>query len=184
MRRFVWLLLLIVFVAFIFYNSSMPAAESHRASELVGSILTGMGKWFGIDVPQQNLDYNIRKLAHFLEFAILGVILFHAAGWGFVALYAWQARYAASVTPGFDPTGSAAYFALRPSHLLSARPRPHHSLQKLSQAQVQNAGLSFPQGRPLPHAPDAHAGGEPDRPHHCAGAAPERGPHRGHRPRA
>ena len=75
MRRFVWLLLLIVFVAFIFYNSSMPAAESHRASELVGSILTGMGKWFGIDVPQQNLDYNIRKLAHFLEFAILGVIL-------------------------------------------------------------------------------------------------------------
>ncbi|MCD7960781.1 MAG: VanZ family protein [Enterococcus sp.] len=30
---------------------------------------------FGIDVPQQNLDYNIRKLAHFLEFAILGVIL-------------------------------------------------------------------------------------------------------------
>ena len=56
MRRFVWLLLLIVFVAFIFYNSSMPAAESHRASELVGSILTGMGKWFGIDVPQQNLD--------------------------------------------------------------------------------------------------------------------------------
>ena len=58
-----------------FYNSSMPAAESHRASELVGSILTGMGKWFGIDVPQQNLDYNIRKLAHFLEFAILGVIL-------------------------------------------------------------------------------------------------------------
>ena len=44
MRRFVWLLLLIVFVAFIFYNSSMPAAESHRASELVGSILTGIGE--------------------------------------------------------------------------------------------------------------------------------------------
>lgn len=53
------------FCSFYFYNSSMPAAESHRASELVGSILTGMGKWFGIDVPQQNLDYNIRKLAHF-----------------------------------------------------------------------------------------------------------------------
>ena len=53
----------------------MPASESHRASELVGSIITGMGKWFGIDVPQHNLDYNIRKLAHFLEFAILGVIL-------------------------------------------------------------------------------------------------------------
>lgn len=53
----------------------MPASESHRASELVGSILTGMGKWFGLDVPQQNLDYNIRKLAHFLEFAMLGVIL-------------------------------------------------------------------------------------------------------------
>ena len=39
----------------------MPASESHRASELVGSIITGMGKWFGIDVPQHNLDYNIRR---------------------------------------------------------------------------------------------------------------------------
>lgn len=75
MRRFLWLLLLVVFVAFIFYNSSMPASESHKASELVGSILTGMGKWFGLDVPQHNLDHNIRKAAHFLEFALLGIIL-------------------------------------------------------------------------------------------------------------
>ena len=28
----------------------MPVSESHRASELVGSIITGMGKWFGIDI--------------------------------------------------------------------------------------------------------------------------------------
>lgn len=75
MKRFLWLLLLIVFVAFIFYNSTMPATQSHQASSLAGSIITGMGKWFGIDVPQQNLEHNIRKLAHFLEFAILGLIL-------------------------------------------------------------------------------------------------------------
>lgn len=55
----------------------------------------------------------IRRLLQLNGISILGVILFHAAGWGFVALYAWQERYAASVAPGFDPTGSAAYFALR-----------------------------------------------------------------------
>ncbi|MEI2692494.1 MAG: acyltransferase [Anaerolineae bacterium] len=55
----------------------------------------------------------IRRLLQLNGLAILGVILFHAAGWGFVAMFAWQARYAASVTPDFDPTGSAAYFALR-----------------------------------------------------------------------
>lgn len=75
MRRFLWLLLLVIFTAFIFYNSSMPGVESHKASQLIGAILTGMGKWFGIDVPQQNLDYNIRKLAHFCEFAMLGILL-------------------------------------------------------------------------------------------------------------
>lgn len=75
MRKILWLLLLIVFIAFIFYNSCMPASESHSASKLVGTIITGMGKWFGIDMPQSNLDHNIRKLAHFLEFVVLGLIL-------------------------------------------------------------------------------------------------------------
>lgn len=75
MRKFLWLLLLVVFTAFIFYNSSMVASESNKASYLVGSIITGMGKWFGLDIPQHNLNYNIRKIAHFLEFAVLGIIL-------------------------------------------------------------------------------------------------------------
>jgi peptidoglycan/LPS O-acetylase OafA/YrhL len=55
----------------------------------------------------------IRRLLQLNGIAILGVILFHAAGWGFVALYAWQERYSASVAPGSDPTGSVAYFTLR-----------------------------------------------------------------------
>lgn len=75
MKKFLWLLLLIVFTAFIFYNSSMVASESNKASQLVGAMITGMGKWFSIDVPQHNLNYNVRKIAHFLEFTMLGIIL-------------------------------------------------------------------------------------------------------------
>jgi surface polysaccharide O-acyltransferase-like enzyme len=55
----------------------------------------------------------IRRLLQLNGISILGVILFHAAGWGFVAMFAWSARYSASVGPGYDPTGSVAYFALR-----------------------------------------------------------------------
>ena len=35
MRKLIWLLLLIVMVAFIFYNSSLPAVQSDGASRLL-----------------------------------------------------------------------------------------------------------------------------------------------------
>ena len=41
-----------------------------------------------------------------------------------------------------------------------------------------------PRGRPLPHAADAHAGGHADLAHRGAGAAPQRGPGGGDRPRS
>lgn len=75
MQRFLWLLLLIVFVAFIFFNSSMPASDSKQASELVTALVSGVCNWLNLDFPQDNLEHNIRKLAHFLEFAMLGYIL-------------------------------------------------------------------------------------------------------------
>ncbi len=45
--------------------------------------------------------------------AILGVILFHTAGWGFVAMFAWSHRY---LPAGVDPMvqmGSFSYYVLR-----------------------------------------------------------------------
>jgi surface polysaccharide O-acyltransferase-like enzyme len=45
--------------------------------------------------------------------AILGVILFHAAGWGFIAMFAWANRYLPVAGADFSQAGSLAYFLLR-----------------------------------------------------------------------
>lgn len=43
----------------------------------------------------------------------MGVVLNHAAGWGYVAMFWWADRYAPVVAPNFGAMGSPAYFALR-----------------------------------------------------------------------
>ena len=72
---------------------------------------------------------------------------------------------------------------LRAAQPVPARPRPHRPLQGVPAPQAQDAGLRRARGRPLPHAPHAHARGGRDLAHRRARAAPQRGPHRGHRPR-
>jgi peptidoglycan/LPS O-acetylase OafA/YrhL len=54
----------------------------------------------------------VRRLLLLNGLAILGVILFHATGWGFTALFAWHARYA-EAGADFQPVGSASYYGLR-----------------------------------------------------------------------
>jgi VanZ family protein len=75
MRKFFWVLLLIIMVAFIFYNSSLPAAQSNGASSLLASYVAGIAKMLHISLPAGNLNYNIRKFAHLFEFFMLGIIL-------------------------------------------------------------------------------------------------------------
>lgn len=55
----------------------------------------------------------VRRLLYFNGLAILCVILFHAAGWGFVAMFSWTPRYLPVSQPVFDQAGSVSYFALR-----------------------------------------------------------------------
>jgi peptidoglycan/LPS O-acetylase OafA/YrhL len=55
----------------------------------------------------------IRRLLYLNGLAIIGVILFHAAGWGFVAMIAWTPRYLPVVEPVFDQVGSLSYYWLR-----------------------------------------------------------------------
>lgn len=53
----------------------------------------------------------IRRLVYLSGLAILGVVLFHTAGMGFVAMFAWAPRYA---SPGGAQTaGAVAYYFLR-----------------------------------------------------------------------
>jgi hypothetical protein len=55
----------------------------------------------------------IRRLLGISELAILGVLLFHSAGWGFVAMFSWAHRYLAVTTPGYSQAGGASYYVLR-----------------------------------------------------------------------
>jgi len=54
----------------------------------------------------------VRRLLYLNGIAILAVILFHATGQGFVAMFAWAHRYAPDATP-YAQMGSPAYYALR-----------------------------------------------------------------------
>ncbi len=54
-----------------------------------------------------------RRLLLLNGLAILSVLLYHAAGWGFTAMFSWPHRYLPVQSPNFDQAGSAAYFALR-----------------------------------------------------------------------
>jgi surface polysaccharide O-acyltransferase-like enzyme len=55
----------------------------------------------------------IRRLLLLNGLAILSVVLFHASGWGFTAMFSWTARYLPVAAPNYDQAGSASYYALR-----------------------------------------------------------------------
>ncbi len=55
----------------------------------------------------------VRRLLYFNGIAIFSVILFHAVGQGFVALFFWTDRYLPVSVPNFDQAGSPTYFSFR-----------------------------------------------------------------------
>jgi membrane-bound acyltransferase YfiQ involved in biofilm formation len=55
----------------------------------------------------------VRRLLLLNGLAVLGVILNHAVGWGYVAMFWWTDRYQPVTTPNFDQMGSLSYLALR-----------------------------------------------------------------------
>jgi probable poly-beta-1,6-N-acetyl-D-glucosamine export protein len=55
----------------------------------------------------------IKRLLYLNGLAILGVVLYHASGWGFVALFWWTDRYRPVTAPNFDQLGGLAYVGLR-----------------------------------------------------------------------
>jgi len=67
MQRFLWLVLLIVFTIFIFFSSSLPANESAKMSGYVVTVLNAVSDMIGVKFDG-NIEYTVRKLAHFMEF--------------------------------------------------------------------------------------------------------------------
>ena len=67
----VHLLITILIMLFIFWQSAMPAAVSELESD---SIVSRLAEWLQMDVNL--VSFVVRKSAHFTEFLILGVSLF------------------------------------------------------------------------------------------------------------
>jgi len=55
----------------------------------------------------------IRKFLYLNGIAIVSVILFHASGWGFTAMFPWAHRYLVSGADPYLSIGSVPYYALR-----------------------------------------------------------------------
>jgi len=52
----------------------------------------------------------VRRLLLLNGFAIIAVVIFHATGWGFVAMFSWTHRYMAVTSPNYDQLGSIWYY--------------------------------------------------------------------------
>lgn len=78
-RQKLWFILLcagvVLWVCFIWSNSIKPAVQSSQASGGIVQLLAG---WFGFDLSgpvYELVTFWVRKSAHFLEYAVLGVLL-------------------------------------------------------------------------------------------------------------
>ena len=71
--RYFWLLLVVVLTAVIFVNSSLPATESGKLSGFVAQFVAQLSQLLDIEL-KSDVEHTIRKLAHFLEFACLGLL--------------------------------------------------------------------------------------------------------------
>ena len=71
--RYFWLLLVVVLTVVIFVNSSLPATESGKLSGFVAQFVAQLSQLLDITLKGA-VEHTIRKLAHFLEFACLGLL--------------------------------------------------------------------------------------------------------------
>ena len=71
--RYFWLLLAVVLTVVIFVNSSLPATESGKLSGFVAQFVAQLSQLLDIEL-KGDVEHTIRKLAHFLEFACLGLL--------------------------------------------------------------------------------------------------------------
>ena len=71
--RYFWLLLVVVLTAVIFVNSSLLATESGKLSGFAVQFVVQLSQLLDIEL-KGDVEHTIRKLAHFLEFACLGLL--------------------------------------------------------------------------------------------------------------
>lgn len=74
MQKILWLILLAAFTMLIFLSSSLPMSESGRLSSMAAAFLRQLLDVAGV-AADGNLEHLLRKLAHFLAFALQGGLL-------------------------------------------------------------------------------------------------------------
>lgn len=68
--NYVWLFLTALFTLFIFYNSSLPGSVSGNLSAMAAGFIVDIADFLQMSLSG-DVEYVLRKLAHFLEFACL-----------------------------------------------------------------------------------------------------------------
>lgn len=75
--KYFWFLLAACFVGIIFYNSSLPLRQSSQLSGWVTALTQLLAQHLDIHLAG-DVEHHIRKMAHFCEFALLGLLLCHS----------------------------------------------------------------------------------------------------------
>lgn len=75
MKKKIFNLLIFIYIGFIFSNSLKSAYLSDLDSGFVTTVVNQVFDVFTINVPFEMLHHLIRKLAHFSEYLILGILL-------------------------------------------------------------------------------------------------------------
>lgn len=77
MKRYIWLSLSILWVGFIFFNSTRTGADSSVSSGKLVEFASNILGLFNIKIPSNILSVIIRKGAHFFEFFLLAIFLYN-----------------------------------------------------------------------------------------------------------
>lgn len=75
--KYFWLLVTVIFTLLIFYNSSMDISVSSSLSSYVAGFAVWLNQYvpLGFDGDIALTEHTVRKLAHFIEFAVLGWLM-------------------------------------------------------------------------------------------------------------
>ncbi|CCV65185.1 VanZ like family protein [Paracholeplasma brassicae] len=75
-KRRTWLIIALFWSGFIFYNSLMPASVSSSQSGLIRDLIYPIITKVGIPIELPDLEFIIRKLAHFFVFFVFSILWF------------------------------------------------------------------------------------------------------------
>lgn len=73
LRRIFWIVITVLWIGFIFFNSTRTSTESSEASNTLLNIANNILRIFNITIDSDTLSVIIRKGAHLFEYFMLGI---------------------------------------------------------------------------------------------------------------